>query len=337
MAQRVSLGVGLQVTADTGAPNACIELVSMSQRDNVRMPEDDWTGITSPAERRKLQNRLSQRRYSRCPTCSLIGQTIFHITIELTNPLIGQARAKTKKNVQTQESLPGQIVTGNSVSTTVAQRNLIAKFGGLATTINYYADEHKTRINNIGPSDLRQMAHEFETMMQRDFLLGSPRVDLVLTLIQFNVFRALLNNTQTLGWDFQWLECEEPESPWTTTDPPSATSVFCPPNLQPTDMQRKIRHHPWIDLWPIPQMRDNLLLAAGLYDEDELCNGLLEFKDVPNEQSGLLVWGEPWDAASWEVSVTFVRRWGWAIRGCDDLLESTNRWRMARGERPMKW
>ncbi|KAF3022393.1 hypothetical protein E8E14_003274 [Neopestalotiopsis sp. 37M] len=311
MAQRVSPEVGLEVTADTGAPNACIELVSMSQQDNVRMPEDDWTGITNAAERRKLQNRLSQRRYR-------------------------QARARTKKDAQTQASLPRQTLAGNSSPITLAQRNLKAKFRGLATAINYYADAHKTRINNIGPSDLRQMAQEFEIMMQRDFLLGSPRVDLVLTLIQFNVFRALLNNTQSLGWDFQWLECEEPESPWTTTNSHSAP-VSCPPNLQPTDMQRKIRHHPWIDLWPIPGMRDNLLLAAGLYDEDELCNGLLEFKDVPNEQSGLLVWGEPWDTASWEVSATFVRRWGWAIRGCDELLDSTNRWRMTRGEKPMKW
>ncbi|KAF7539280.1 hypothetical protein G7054_g2221 [Neopestalotiopsis clavispora] len=275
MAQRVSPEVGLEVTADTGAPNACIELVPMSQQDSVRMPEDDWTGVTNAAERRKLQNRLSQRRYT--------------------------------------------------------------KFSGLASAVNYYADTHKNRINHIGPSELRKIATEFETMMQRDFFLGSPRVDLVLTLIQFNVFRALLNNTQTLGWDFQWLECEEPESPWTIADAPSAQSLSCPLCLQPTDMQRKIPHHPWIDLWPIPRMRDNLLLAAGLYDEDELCNGLLEFKDVPNEQSGLLVWGEPWDEASWEVSATFVRRWGWTIRGCDELLDSTNRWRMARGERPMKW
>lgn len=35
----------------------------MPQRREVRKPDDDWTGITSAAERRKLQNRLNQRLY----------------------------------------------------------------------------------------------------------------------------------------------------------------------------------------------------------------------------------------------------------------------------------
>jgi hypothetical protein len=42
-----------------------IELARMSKQNGVRKPGDDWTGITSASERRKLQNRLSQRRYSR--------------------------------------------------------------------------------------------------------------------------------------------------------------------------------------------------------------------------------------------------------------------------------
>ncbi|ETS79956.1 hypothetical protein PFICI_07485 [Pestalotiopsis fici W106-1] len=310
MAQAVSPEVGLEVTAGPGAPQTRVELVPMSQQNNVRKPEDDWTGITSAAERRKLQNRLSQRRYR-------------------------QARARTKKETQTPPTPPEC-----SASTTSAQRNLAVKFRGLANAVNHHDNTHNSLLDKMGPSVLRKMADEFEIMMQRDFLLGSPRVDLVLTLIQFNVFRALLSNTQSLGWDFQWLECEEPDSPWTAAvNNEDATSTYssCPLSLQPTDMQRKVRHHPWIDLWPIPKMRDNLLLAAGLYDEDELCNVLLEFKDIPNEQSGLLVWGEPWDSASWEVSATFVRHWAWAIQGCDELQASTNRWRIARGEKPLRW
>ncbi|KAJ0115063.1 hypothetical protein J7T55_001472 [Diaporthe amygdali] len=84
-------------------------------------------------------------------------------------------------------------------------------------------------------------------------------------------------------------------------------------------------------------MRDNLLLAAGLFDEDKLCNVLLEFEDIPNEKSGLVVWGEPWDPASWEASEAFIKEWTWAIKGCTELLNSTNFWRARRGERPVKW
>ncbi|ODQ75957.1 hypothetical protein LIPSTDRAFT_91403, partial [Lipomyces starkeyi NRRL Y-11557] len=37
----------------------------MPQQLEVRVPEEDWTGITDAAERRKLQNRLNQRIYRR--------------------------------------------------------------------------------------------------------------------------------------------------------------------------------------------------------------------------------------------------------------------------------
>lgn len=43
-------------------------LERMPQQAEVRVPEDDWTGSTDAAERRKRQNRLHQRLYreSRC-------------------------------------------------------------------------------------------------------------------------------------------------------------------------------------------------------------------------------------------------------------------------------
>lgn len=158
-------------------------------------------------------------------------------------------------------------------------------------------------------------------------------MDLLLTLIQFNVFRALLINTQR---DFQWLECGEPESPWASPEK-SLANLVCPDSLLPTCVQRAIPHHPWMDLWPIPKMRDNLLLAAGLFDEDKLCNVLLEFEDIPNEKSGLVVQDEPWDPASWEAIESFIKEWTWAIKGCTELLASTNFWRSRRGERLVTW
>lgn len=39
-------------------------LAAMPQQLQVRCPRDDWTGVTSTAKRRKLQNRLNQRAYS---------------------------------------------------------------------------------------------------------------------------------------------------------------------------------------------------------------------------------------------------------------------------------
>lgn len=41
-----------------------LEVARMPQQTQVRGPDDDWTGLTDTAERRKRQNRLNQRLYS---------------------------------------------------------------------------------------------------------------------------------------------------------------------------------------------------------------------------------------------------------------------------------
>lgn len=46
-------------------PVQTIELGWSSQRLVLRDSKEDWTGITNPAARRKLQNRLNQRARSR--------------------------------------------------------------------------------------------------------------------------------------------------------------------------------------------------------------------------------------------------------------------------------
>jgi hypothetical protein len=187
---------------------------------------------------------------------------------------------------------------------------------------------------SITHAQLEIMMSKFEEKAHQDYVLGSPRVDQLLTLIQFNVFRALLSNTLTLAWTLEWLECSDPISPWNSL-PSNINPPLCPEALRPTHLQKTIKHHPWIDLWPIPQMRDNLLLAGDEYDEDRLCNDLVEFNGVTNEQTGLVVWNQPWDPMGWEVSETFLGNWGWTIRGCVELHESTNYWRMRRGEKPL--
>jgi hypothetical protein len=46
--------------------SSTISLRPMPQRLEVIVPGDDWTGVISSARRRRLQNRLNQRAYSRC-------------------------------------------------------------------------------------------------------------------------------------------------------------------------------------------------------------------------------------------------------------------------------
>ena len=167
---------------------------------------------------------------------------------------------------------------------------------------------------------------------QNTSTMESPRSDKLLVLVKLNVFRALISNSLTLGIPSDVIMDDD------------ATSAFCPPAadvsgilalpraLRPTDLQTLVPHHPWIDCLPVPQMRQNLIRARDTFDVMDLCGDLIGLFSAGTGRTGIAVWGEPWDGAGWEVTEEFLRRWGWTIKGCWDLFESTNRCRAARGE-----
>lgn len=49
--------------ADPPSGMQIIPLQRMPQQASVREARDDWTGVINRKERRKLQNRLNQRRF----------------------------------------------------------------------------------------------------------------------------------------------------------------------------------------------------------------------------------------------------------------------------------
>ena len=155
----------------------------------------------------------------------------------------------------------------------------------------------------------------------------------LITLVQYNVLRAMLFNMSILSLlDSLPMECIRSFGiSVLDATPPERI----PLDLQPTLLQQSTPHPFWIKTIPFPAMRDNLILLAGKYDSDDLCNDLGQalyngFDDV--ERRGCLVWGEPWRGYGWEVSEGFVRKWGFLLKGCADVIDSTNRWREVRGE-----
>lgn len=203
--------------------------------------------------------------------------------------------------------------------------------------------------------------------------------DHLLHLVQYNVFRAFVSNKRTLntlltGWT------DKPPSP--TTCPISGpyrddTNVYplnpnIPLSLVPTRLQQKRLHSIWINLFPFPRVRDNLITREGSYDHWELLQDLIgelmsatpaqkrqgtpltitvsdpkpmqtppltlgrDEDEITAGRKGLIVWGEPHDMQSWELTPGFLAKWSWVVEGCDDLVESSNRWRLRRGEEPMR-
>ncbi|KAJ0415138.1 hypothetical protein BJY00DRAFT_293930 [Aspergillus carlsbadensis] len=179
----------------------------------------------------------------------------------------------------------------------------------------------------------RQALDQFTTAACQSYMLGCPRIDHLLVLTRANVYRAFLQNLTLLGLVADGI-CElEILSPFNQSGPPRADIVF-PPSLLPTRCQRSVPHHPWLDFFPYPRMRDNLLRSLGGFDKLDFCTDILGFWSSGGDNM-LLVWGEPHDTENWEVTELFIKKWGWVIQGCPEILHSTNKWRARRGEHPI--
>ncbi len=177
----------------------------------------------------------------------------------------------------------------------------------------------------------RNVARRFEELIQRLSRAHAPQLTVLPSLAQYNFIRALQENIKVMGLSQEQLN-DEALSPFNVGT--GAFTAHLPPGLQSTQLQITTAHHPWIDLLPIPEMRDNLFRKGfDYFDEEELCHALRG--RIPGQDPGMLVWRDPWDPDGWEVTETFARSWGWAISGCWGLLRSTNEWRTKRGERPL--
>lgn len=140
-------------------------------------------------------------------------------------------------------------------------------------------------------------------------------------------------------------------------------------SLAPTTSQRNIAHSSWINSIPFPTMRENFIKWEFAFDHSELVKDLVGdlinshiFLSIPSgfseqprlvdkrtlvkeeansganfaAQTGLIVWGEPYQAENWEATPDFLRKWAWAVVGCQELINSTNYWRRTRGERTLR-
>ena len=199
------------------------------------------------------------------------------------------------------------------------------------------------------PFPLPIMKHEARELLKDYFPLST---DHLIHLVQFNVFRAILTNMMTLRIAHLF-SCEKDMTELLRISALPLPGTI-PSSLEPTPLQRQVPHAPYVDLFPLPGLRDSLVRAEGEYDDCDLRIDLLGSISAPhleyrpakvdskpedeNERKGLVVWGEPWRVESWEVEEGFVRKWGWMMReNCEELIRSTDKWREVRGEEPLRW
>ncbi|KAL2817895.1 hypothetical protein BDW59DRAFT_130169 [Aspergillus cavernicola] len=274
-----------------------IPLAHMPQQIHAWKADDDWTGIVDRKERRKLQNRQNQRKWR-------------------------QRRKATSDSSDSCHSLEPD-------SESTASGSALAS---ASVIIKQEPEEEKLRCGHA-PPNAHERLRQFEATLRESYLGGSPRVEHLIGLQRLNVHRAIRDNIHAIGMTVDWMACDDSISIFNLSYPHIGyVEANIPVSLRPTEIQRTVPHHPWLDFFPFPRMRDCLITAAHLFDDEELCHDLMAFWDTKNSGATLLVWGPPWDPRNWEVTEGFVRKWGWMLRGSSELLVSTNYWRRRRGE-----
>lgn len=259
---------------------------------------------------------------------------------EETSPALG--------GLSTMHVSPGPLHTSTGLSPPIAEHTSVPQ-------------EYRLTANLRPPSTIGPQPFEFP--LSSDHLLH---------LIHHNVFRAFITNKRTVNIARGGPTTCPINGLYRHDLNPHAVDPSIPPSLAPTTLQQNRHHSIWIDFIPFPRIRDNLIRHEGLFDHWDLIydlvgelmssssatcvrgtsarpaatrrlplltlpSGSIDADDgVTAGRRGLIVWGEPHEMQSWEATPGFLEKWAWAVEGCEELVEISNRWRMRRGEDPMR-
>ncbi|KAH7403596.1 hypothetical protein BKA64DRAFT_669420 [Cadophora sp. MPI-SDFR-AT-0126] len=276
-------------------------------------PECDWTGVSDPRARKKKQDRIHQRiRRQRKKEMNSVSSSLadgsFHMPAF---PAFMDGSVTQNQSICTS--------LGIAVCTELAQR---------------YPSLDLRSFTACEPDSERTewFIVQFTATVHQDFLYGSPRTDMLLRLVQFNTTRALVMNARIMGVTSEFMT-PDARSQLVSEGIDVQAHNSLPLSLKPTCLQLMENHHPWIDILPFPEIRDNLLRRDETsYDKRELCRDLRGFQVIEDGYGGMVAWKDPWDLQGWEVTQAFASKWPWVIKDCHELFLWTNRWREIRGE-----
>ncbi|GAB1195674.1 hypothetical protein APSETT444_004936 [Aspergillus pseudonomiae] len=194
----------------------------------------------------------------------------------------------------------------------------------IASRPTEYGNDHKGLGEfqcKLGQLRIYSLMRDFEMSALESYSKNAPNQDHLLSLPKFNIQRAIIDNTVAMGMTMEWMNGDDAVSIFNMQGP-GISEALIPASLRPTIVQRRIPHHPWLDFFPFPNLRDNLIAVQDEIDDEELCHDLMAFWDTRNTGPMLLVWGPSWMPGNWEMTPAFVKKWGFLLGGCEELLQT---------------
>ncbi|KAJ5320638.1 hypothetical protein N7508_000921 [Penicillium antarcticum] len=193
--------------------------------------DDNWSGLTDPAERRRRQNRINQRAYRK-----------LHAPVDLHRTDANLDLKGKRKRLQNKETHPKTLVKSTksapSTSSTSPQSD-----------DSVTPDGSKVK-SCCSPGVLQDLLEKFAKSAIESYARGDPAADHLMTLTKVNVFRAFAQNLELIGWSPYWMDDDAislfnqalPQREFTPDD-----HSHIPPTLRPTRVQKKRRTTPgWI-------------------------------------------------------------------------------------------
>ncbi|EXJ68553.1 uncharacterized protein A1O5_08346 [Cladophialophora psammophila CBS 110553] len=84
-----------------------------------------------------------------------------------------------------------------------------------------------------------------------------------------------------------------------------------PDSLRPSPLQLAMPHQRWIDRFPFPRLRDNMILLSGLIDLNEFVRDLFGMASLILRRE---VHRATWDPEAWAMGAEFSSKWGYLFQ-----------------------